>query len=70
MIETITPEEISELIEKEVITGGMIPKVESAVATLSDICQEVMIVSGSEAFVESGIFKGTKIVSEGEVLKS
>ncbi|MCM3411981.1 acetylglutamate kinase [Metabacillus litoralis] len=70
VIETITPEEIYELIEKEVITGGMIPKVESAVATLSDICQEVMIVSGSEAFVESGIFKGTKIVSEGEVLKS
>ncbi|HZH59425.1 MAG TPA: acetylglutamate kinase [Metabacillus sp.] len=70
VIETITPSQINELIKSEVITGGMIPKVESAVATLSDICQEVMIVSGQQAFIKDDAFKGTKIVSEKEVLSS
>jgi len=70
VIETVTPSQIDELIKNEVITGGMIPKVESAVSTLSDICQEVMIVSGQQAFIEKDDFKGTKIVSEKEVLSS
>ncbi|OAS83886.1 MULTISPECIES: acetylglutamate kinase [Metabacillus] len=70
VIEKITPSEIQSHIEKEVITGGMIPKVQSAMATLSDICQEVMIVSGQQAFIENDSFKGTKIVREQEVLSS
>jgi acetylglutamate kinase len=70
LIDNITPTEIEELIENEVITGGMIPKVQSAIATLSDICQEVMIVSGQQAFIENDSFKGTKIVREQEVLSS
>ncbi|KKI93600.1 acetylglutamate kinase [Bacillus sp. SA1-12] len=68
LINKITPTEIETLINSEVITGGMIPKVHSAVATLSDICKEVMIVSGQQAFIEDDQFKGTKIVSEKEVL--
>jgi acetylglutamate kinase len=39
-------------------------------ATLSDTCQEVMIVSGQQAFIENDSFKGTKIVREQEVLSS
>ncbi|QGQ44644.1 acetylglutamate kinase [Metabacillus sediminilitoris] len=70
LIENITPTEIEALIESEVITGGMIPKVQSAIATLSDICQEVMIVSGQSAFVENDRFKGTKIVEKMEVISS
>ncbi|MGM7719554.1 acetylglutamate kinase [Metabacillus sp. Hm71] len=68
LIDKITPSEIETLINNEVITGGMIPKVQSAAATLSDVCKEVMIVSGQQAFIEDDQFKGTKIVSEKEVL--
>ncbi|WP_299092659.1 acetylglutamate kinase [uncultured Metabacillus sp.] len=68
LIDKITPSEIETLINNEVITGGMIPKVQSAVATLSDVCKEVMIVSGQQAFIEDDQFKGTKIVNEKEVL--
>jgi acetylglutamate kinase len=70
LIDKITPSEIQTHIENEVITGGMIPKVQSAMATLSDICQEVMIVSGQQAFIENDSFKGTKIVRDKEVLSS
>ena len=70
VIEKITPSEIHSYIDSEVITGGMIPKVQSAMATLSDTCQEVMIVSGKQAFIENNSFKGTKIVREEEVLSS
>lgn len=70
LINEITPSEIQSLINSEVITGGMIPKVQSAVATLSDVCQEVIIVSGQEAFLEDNEFKGTKIVKERKVLST
>ncbi|WP_273122590.1 acetylglutamate kinase [Metabacillus sp. HB246100] len=69
VIEEITPTEIDSFIKAEVITGGMIPKVQSAVATLSDMCQEVMIVSGKEEFYRGHEFKGTKIVKERKVLQ-
>ncbi|MEC2077519.1 acetylglutamate kinase [Metabacillus fastidiosus] len=68
VINSTTPEKISELIENGIITGGMIPKVESAISTLSDKCQEVMIVSGTQAFVEKEQFLGTKIYNEKEVM--
>lgn len=68
LIKNVTPEQINELIENGTITGGMIPKVESAISTLSDKCQEVMIVSGKQAFVENGEFLGTKIYNEKEAV--
>ncbi|MED4403166.1 acetylglutamate kinase [Metabacillus fastidiosus] len=68
VITSTTPEKINELIENGTITGGMIPKVESAISTLSDKCQEVMIVSGTQAFVEKEQFLGTKIYNEKEVM--
>ncbi|MDQ0232285.1 acetylglutamate kinase [Metabacillus malikii] len=70
LIEEITPSEINTLIESEVITGGMIPKVQSALATLSDNCQEVIIASGQKAIIEDGHFTGTKIVKGMEVSTS
>ncbi|MCM3651177.1 acetylglutamate kinase [Metabacillus litoralis] len=67
LIKEITPSKIQSYIEDEVITGGMIPKVQSAMTTLSDTLKEVMIVSGQQAFIENDDFKGTKIVREQEV---
>lgn len=67
VIAEITPSEINSLIAEEVITGGMIPKVQSALATLSDKCQEVIIASGQRAIIENGCFTGTKIVKGMEV---
>ncbi len=48
------------------ISGGMIPKVNSALSALSEDVEEVMIVNGKGAFFTDQAFQGTKIVKEKE----
>ncbi len=70
MIERITPNEIHQLIDTEVIYGGMIPKVNSAIDALSEKLKEVLIVSGEQSLLKDGMIKGTTIyheVTEGAV---
>lgn len=62
----LTPADIKELISSEVITGGMIPKVESAMSALSERVKEVMIVNGKGSFLANDTFTGTKIIKEKE----
>ncbi|MCB7152408.1 acetylglutamate kinase [Bacillus stercoris] len=67
-LDVLTPEEIQTLIEQEVITGGMIPKVNSALSALSDQVSEVMIVNGKGSFFAEQTFQGTKIVKAKEAV--
>src|SRR4030095_11602062 len=66
LISRVTPQEIDELISKNVIRGGMVPKAKSAVEALKDGVQSVHIISGkkasmllAEVFTETG--SGTMI---------
>lgn len=68
MLSSVTPEEIERLIVGGVISGGMIPKVNSAVAALTDAVDEVMIVSGKGSFLAKDTFAGTKIIKEKEAV--
>ncbi|MGG0157355.1 acetylglutamate kinase [Bacillus velezensis] len=65
-LDTLTPQEIQALIDGGVISGGMIPKVNSALSALSEDVAEVMIVNGKGAFFTNQVFRGTKIVKEKE----
>ncbi|MDP4523500.1 acetylglutamate kinase [Bacillus halotolerans] len=67
-LDILTPEEIQTLIKQEVITGGMIPKVNSALSALSDQVSEVMIVNGKGSFFTDQTFQGTKIVKAKEAV--
>ncbi|MDK2599168.1 acetylglutamate kinase [Bacillus stercoris] len=67
-LDVLTSEEIQTLIEQEVITGGMIPKVNSALSALSDQVSEVMIVNGKGSFFAEQTFQGTKIVKAKEAV--
>ena len=67
LIPSVTREEIDQLREDEIITGGMIPKVESALHALSQGVGKVHFINGRtphallmEVFTPSGI--GTEIV--------
>ncbi|MGP7817962.1 acetylglutamate kinase [Niallia sp. 01092] len=51
------------------ITGGMIPKVTSALSALESGLKSVMIVSGKKAFYQEETLKGTQIVKKQEVIK-
>ena len=61
-------DEIEQHINDKKITGGMIPKVTSALNLISKGLNSVMIVSGKEKFYEEGIWKGTNISAKKEVL--
>lgn len=67
-LDVLTPKEIQMLIKQEVITGGMIPKVNSALSALSDQVSEVMIVNGKGSFFAEQTFQGTKIVKAKEAV--
>ncbi|MCC2527055.1 acetylglutamate kinase [Bacillus halotolerans] len=67
-LDILTPEEIQTLIKQEVITGGMIPKVNSALSALSDQVSEVMIVNGKGSFFTDQTFQGTKIIKAKEAV--
>ncbi|KKB73372.1 MULTISPECIES: acetylglutamate kinase [Bacillus] len=68
MLSSVTPEEVERFIAVGVISGGMIPKVNSAVAALTDAVDEVMIVSGKGSFLAKDAFVGTKIIKEKEAV--
>ncbi|MFT8319824.1 MAG: acetylglutamate kinase [Bacillus sp. (in: firmicutes)] len=61
--------EVTHYIEEGQITGGMIPKVTSALAALDSGLKSVMIVSGKKAFYQDETLKGTQIVKKQEVIK-
>ena len=67
LIPSVNAEEIERLLEEEIITGGMIPKVESAMHALSQGVKKVHFIDGRtphslllEIFTNAGI--GTEIV--------
>lgn len=67
LIPSVNREEIDQLMEDEIISGGMIPKVESAIVALSEGVKKVHFIDGRtphalllEIFTNSGI--GTEIV--------
>lgn len=67
LIPSVTAEKIEQLIEEEIIVGGMIPKVESAVLALAQGVKKVHFIDGRmphslllEIFTNTGI--GTEIV--------
>jgi len=67
LIPTVSREEIEQLREDEIITGGMIPKVESALQAIGQGVKKVHFIDGRtphslllEIFTNSGI--GTEIV--------
>lgn len=69
LISTLNIEHIDELIEKEVIKGGMIPKVKSARKALREGVKKVHIIDGRvphsliiELFTDEGL--GTQILSK------
>ncbi|KON89453.1 acetylglutamate kinase [Sporosarcina globispora] len=61
-------EEIEQHINDKKISGGMIPKVTSALKAISKGLKSVMIVSGKEKFYENGIWIGTNVSAKKEVL--
>ncbi|SDN33888.1 acetylglutamate kinase [Alkalicoccus daliensis] len=69
--ETLTEKDIDSLIASDIITGGMIPKVKSAAASLGDTGNEAVILNGYEENIlisyASKEFSGTRIMKE-EVL--
>lgn len=70
MIPEATAGEVNHLIESGVISGGMIPKVKSALSVLSPSMKEVMIVGGQQAIFQDGNILGTKITDKGAVAAS
>ena len=67
LIPSVTAEKIEQLIEEEIIVGGMIPKVESAVLALAQGVKKIHFIDGRmphslllEIFTNTGI--GTEIV--------
>jgi acetylglutamate kinase len=68
LIPSVTREEIDQLREDEIITGGMIPKVESALHALSEGVKKVHFIDGRtphslllEIFTNAGV--GTEVVA-------
>ncbi|QTC41062.1 acetylglutamate kinase [Bacillus sp. V3] len=70
LIPDTTAEEIEGLIADGVISGGMIPKVKSALSALSPHLKEVMITGGQQAIFKDGSILGTKIKGKGGVAAS
>ncbi|WP_046175764.1 acetylglutamate kinase [Domibacillus indicus] len=58
LIPSLTAAETNELIDSGVISGGMIPKVKTALKALQS-CEHVHIVSGKKPFYEGGKWYGT-----------
>lgn len=54
LVESATNDEIKQFIERGIIYGGMIPKVQAAIDSLSNERQEVVISNGQQLFAQSG----------------
>lgn len=61
--------EINTYIENGEISGGMIPKVQSALATVEKGVDSVMIVSGKNPFYKQGTWNGTSIMKKEPTIK-
>ncbi|GAA3322352.1 hypothetical protein GCM10020331_041900 [Ectobacillus funiculus] len=62
LIREADEELLSSLIEEGVITGGMIPKVKAALASLQGEVEQVIIVDGLKGFIdENGAIIGTTV---------
>ena len=59
LVESMTADEAETLIEQNIIHGGMIPKVRTALEVLTTGTEEVRIVSGKEPFFSKGKWIGT-----------
>jgi acetylglutamate kinase len=68
LVQQLDTDEIEQHINEKKITGGMIPKVTSALKAISNGLDSVMIVSGKEKFYEDGIWIGTNVSAKKEVL--
>ncbi|MED4934868.1 acetylglutamate kinase [Heyndrickxia coagulans] len=68
----LTPGQVDGLIQKQVITGGMIPKVRAAVECIRSGVKEVVIVDGTEEdsllFLAGGGKTGTKFTGNGVLI--
>lgn len=67
-IEKASKKDILKMIDEEIITGGMVPKVEAALNALESGMPEVMIVSGKNPLMNDGRIVGTTIHQEMEVV--
>ncbi|MGE6630958.1 acetylglutamate kinase [Bacillus sp. NPDC077027] len=68
LLDVVTEEEALSLIDQGIISGGMIPKVQSALTALSGDVDEVMIVNGKGTIFTGESFKGTRIVKQKEAI--
>jgi acetylglutamate kinase len=58
---SLSKKEVSTFIANGEITGGMIPKVQSALNAVEEGVESVIIVSGKKTFFENGKWHGTRI---------
>ncbi|MEW8986735.1 MAG: acetylglutamate kinase, partial [Bacillus sp. (in: firmicutes)] len=58
---SLNESEINTYIENGEISGGMIPKVQSALAAVEKGVDSVMIVSGKNPFYKNGTWHGTSV---------
>lgn len=68
-VQQLDTEEVNKYIQNGEITGGMIPKVTSAVAAINKGLQSVKIVSGKKQFFSKEIWSGTEINAKAGVLR-
>lgn len=67
LIEAIDEKQIHTLIETDIITGGMIPKVQSACKALHTGVKKVCITNGLKNFItKNGFIHGTMVSKEGD----
>ena len=66
---SLSKEEAITYIAKGEISGGMIPKVQSALNAVEKGVESVMIVSGKKAFFENGKWHGTRIFQKEPITK-
>lgn len=61
LVSQLSMQEVNAYIENGEISGGMIPKVQSAISAVEKGIESVMIVSGEKTFYENGKWNGTRI---------
>lgn len=66
---SLTESEINTYIENGEISGGMIPKVQSALATVEKGVDSVMIVSGKNPFYQNEKWHGTSVTKKEPMIK-
>lgn len=64
LIEKMTVEEAEQLIDKNIIYGGMIPKVKTALQVLQTGIEHVRIVSGKDSFFTNSKWIGTSFLEK------